>query len=129
MNGAHFLMPIGDARAFRQSASPIEQETARLEVRGGDPSPVGGASGWPSHTVRESLKTAGQFNPAVALKHRLKCRLRLNDVTPPGGRDGRRLARLYELFGARQVPAGAGLERPCGQAAAEYPFTLVWSRS
>lgn len=125
MNGVQFLRLIGDARAFRQSASLIEREIARLEVRGGDLSPVGGASGWPSHTVWESLKTASHFNLAIALELRLKCLLRLNDITPPGGRDGHRLAGLYELFGAHRAPAEAELEQFYEQAAAEHPFTLV----
>lgn len=125
MNGVQFLRLIGDARAFRQSASLIEREIARLEVRDGDLSPVGGASGWPSHTVWESLKTASHFNLTIALELRLKCLLRLNDLTPPGGRDGHRLAGLYELFVARGASTEAELERLYGQAAAEYPFTLV----
>ena len=125
MNGVQFLRLIGDARAFRQSASLTEREIARLGARGGDLSPVDGASGWPSHTVWESLKTASHFNLAIALELRLKCLLRLNGVTPPAGRDGHRLARLHELFGAHGVSTGAGLERLYGQAAAEYPFTLV----
>ena len=125
MNGVQFLRLIGDARAFRQSASLIEREIARLEVRGGDLSPVGGASGWPSHTVWESLKTASHFNLAIALELRLKCLLRLNGVSPPGGRDGHRLAALYGLFGARGATTEAELERLYGQAAAAHPFTLV----
>ena len=125
MNGVQFLRLIGDARAFRQSASLTEREIARLGARGGDLSPVDGASGWPSHTVWQSLKTASHFNLAIALELRLKCLLRLNGVTPPAGRDGHRLAGLHELFGAHGVSTGAGLEQLYGQAAAEYPFTLV----
>ncbi len=68
MNGVQFLRLIGDARAFRQSASLIEREIARIGVRGGDLSPVGGASGWPSHTVWESLKTASHFNCRISRK-------------------------------------------------------------
>ena len=125
MNGVQFLRLTGDARAFRQSASLTEREIARLGARGGDLSPVDGASGWPSHTVWESLKTASHFNLAIALELRLKCLLRLNGVTPPAGRDGHRLAGLHELFGAHGVSTGARLEQLYGQAAAEYPFTLV----
>ena len=125
MNGVQFLKLIGDARAFRQSASLIEREITRLEVRNGDLSPVGGASGWPSHTVWESLKTASHFNLAIALELRLKCLLRLNAVKPPGGGDGHRLAGLHDLFGTRGAAAEAELERLYGQAAAEHPFTLV----
>ncbi len=125
MNGVQFLRLIGDARAFRQSASLIEREIARIGVRGGDLSPVGGASGWPSHTVWESLKTASHFNLAIALELRLKCLLHLNGMTPPEGRDGHRLAGLYGLFGARGVSAGAALERLYQQAAADRPFALA----
>ena len=125
MNGVQFLRLIGDARAFQRSAWLIEQEIARLKVRGGDLSPADSASGWPSHTVWDSLKTASQFNLAIALELRLKCLLRLNDVTPPEGRDGHRLAGLYELFGTHGVSTEAELEQLYRQAEAEYPFTLV----
>ena len=125
MNGLEFLRLIADTRAFRQAAWLIEREIARLQVRGGDLSPVGGASGWPSHTVWECLKTANHFNLAIALELRLKCFLRLNEVMPPGGRDGHHLAGLYELLGAHGIYMEAELERLYRQAVAEYPFTLV----
>ena len=73
MNGVQFLKPIGDARAFRQSAWLIENEIGQLQVRHGDLSPVGGSSGWPSHSVWEALKTASHFNLAIALELGLKC--------------------------------------------------------
>ena len=125
MNGVQFLKSIGDARAFRQAASLIEREIARLKVRDGDLSPAGGATGWPSHTVWESLKTASHFNLAIALELRLKCLLRLDGARPPEGGAGHRLAGLYDLFGARGVSTGVELERLYGQAMAEHPFTLV----
>ena len=125
MNGMQFLKLTGDAKAFRQAASLIEREIVQLQVRDGDLSPLGGASGWPSHTVWESLKTASHFNLAIALELRLKCLLRLNGVKPPEGSDGHRLAKLYDLFGTHGAAAEAELERLYGQAAAEHPFTLV----
>ncbi len=125
MNGVRFLKLIGDARAFRQSASLIEREIARLRVRGGDLSPVGGASGWPSHTVWESLKTASHFNLAIALELRLKCLLHLVGVRPPEGPDGHRLAGLYDRLDARGVSAAAELERLFAKASTDHPFDLV----
>ncbi|MDE0335881.1 MAG: hypothetical protein OXI64_13040 [Defluviicoccus sp.] len=125
MNGVRFLKLIGDARAFLQSASLIEREIARLQVRDGDLSPVGGASGWPSHTVWESLKTASHFNLAIALELRLKCLLHLDGAKPPKGRDGHRLVGLYDRFGARGVSTAAELERLFGEAMNEHPFELV----
>ncbi len=122
MNGVQFLKLTGDARAFRQSASLIEREITRLQVRYGDLSLVGGASGWPSHTVWESLKTASHFNLAIALELRLKCLLRLNAVKPPRGH---RLAKLHDLLGTCRAAAEAELERLYGQAMAEHPFALV----
>lgn len=125
MNGVQFLKMAGDARAFRQSAWLIENEIARLKVTHGDLSPVGGASGWPSHSVWESLKTASHFNLATALELRLKCLLRLDGIEPPQGRDGHRLAGLHGLFGAHGSTTEAELQRLFGQAAARHPFTLV----
>ena len=125
MNGVQFLKMVGDARAFRQSAWLIEQEIARLKVTDGDLSPVGGASGWPSHSVWESLKTASHFNLAVALELRLKCLLHLDGIEPPQGRDGHRLAGLHALFGAHGSAAEAELQRLFGQAADAHPFALV----
>ena len=125
MNGVQFLKMVGDARAFRQSAWLIENEIRRLKVTDGDLSPVGGASGWPSHSVWESLKTASHFNLAVALALRLKCLLHLDGIEPPRGRDGHRLAGLHASFGTRESAADAELERLFGEAAAAHPFDLV----
>ena len=125
MNGVQFLKTIGDARAFRQSAWMIENEIARLQVTDGDLSPVGAASGWPSHSVWESLKTASHFNLAVALELRLKCLLHLEGAEPPHGRGGHRLAGLHGLFGARGSATEAVLERLFRQATDAHPFTLV----
>lgn len=125
MNGVQFLKMIGDARAFRQAAWLIEHEITRLRVSDGDLSPVGGASGWPSHIVWEALKTASHFNLAVALELRLKCLLHLNGIEPPHGRGGHRLAGLHGRFGACGTATVAELERLFGQAVAAHPFSLV----
>ncbi len=125
MNSVQFLKITGDARAFRQSAWLIENEIARLKVTGGDLSPVGGASGWPSHCVWESLKTASHFNLAIALELRLKCLLRLTGIQPPQGRDGHSLAGIHDRFGAHGGATEAELERLFGQAEAAHPFSLV----
>lgn len=125
MNGVQFLKMVGDARAFRQAAWLIEREIDRLRVADGDLSPVGGASGWPSHSVWESLKTASHFNLATALELRLKCLLHLDGIEPPHGPGGHRLAELHGLFGARGSATEAELERLFGQAASAYSFRLV----
>ena len=125
MNGAQFLKLIGDTRAFRQSAWLIEQEIDRLKVKHGDLSPIGGNSGWPSHSVWESLKTASHFNLAIALELRLKCLLRLENLEPPQGRDGHSLAKLYDLFGTHAKSTAAELNRLFGQAITEHQFELV----
>lgn len=125
MNGVQFLKTIGDARAFRQAAWSMEHEIARLGVADGDLTPVGGASGWPSHSVWESLKTASHFNLAVALELRLKCLLHLDGIEPPQGREGHRLAGLHGLFGAHGSATEAELERLFGEAADAHPFSLV----
>ncbi len=111
MNGVQFLRLIGDARAFRQSAWLVEQEIRRLEVRQGDLSPVGGSTGWPSHSVWESLKTASHFNLAISLELRLKCLLYLVGVVPLKGFDGHRLAKLYDQFGDSESAAASYPER------------------
>ena len=125
MNGVQFLKLVGDARAFRQSAWPIENEISPLRVTDGDLSPVGGASGWPSHSLWESLKTASHFNLAVALELRLECLLLLEGAEPPHGQGGHRLAGLHGLFGARGSATETELERLFGQAADAHPFTPV----
>ncbi len=82
INGVEFLKLLGDTRAFKQSAELIEQESRRLKAKPGDLSPFGGETGWPSHCVWESLKTASHFNLGIALELRLKCLLQLHDMTP-----------------------------------------------
>lgn len=125
MNGVQYLKLIGDARAFRQCAWLVEHEIGRLGVTQGDLSPVGGSTGWPSHSVWESLKTASHFNLAVALELRLKCLLRLHDIEPLQGREGHRLAGLYEQFGGRGSSAEAELEELFGEAMTDRPCTLM----
>ena len=129
MNGVQFLRLIGDARAFRQSAWMVEHEIGRLRVRQGDLSPVGGSTGWPSHSVWESLKTASHFNLAIALELRLKCLLRLRDVEPLQGRGGHCLAKLYDQFGEDGSSTEARLERLFRQATTDCPFKVVASLS
>ena len=125
MNGVQFLKMAGGARALRQAAWPVENEIARLKVTDGDLSPVGGASGWPAHSVRESLKTASHFNLAVAPELRLKCLLHPDGIELPQRRDGHRPAGLHAMFGARGSGTEGELVRLFGQAAAAHPFALV----
>ena len=125
MNGVQYLRLIGDARAFRQSAWLAEQEIRRLEVKHGDLSPVGGSTGWPSHSVWESLKTASHFNLAISLELRLKCFLHLHAVVPLKGGEGHRLARLYGQFGDNERSTVAKLEELFRDATADFPFHLV----
>ena len=125
MNGIQYLKLIGDARAFRQCAMLIEEEIDRLGVEPGDASPVGGARGWPSHSVWESLKTASHFNLAIALELRLKCLLRLHDIQPLKDRSGHCLAKLYEQFGVSDSATEDRLERMFLQAITDRPLTLL----
>ena len=125
MNGVQYLKLVGDARAFRQGAWLIEREIGRLGGRPGDLSPVGGSTGWPSHSVWESLKTASHFNLAVALELQLKCLLRLHDIEPLQGREGHGLARLYEQFGGCGGSADTRLEELFEEAMADRPCTLL----
>ena len=125
MNGVQYLRLIGDARAFRQSAWLAEQEIRRLGVRQGDLSPVGGSTGWPSHSVWESLKTASHFNLAISLELRLKCFLHLHGVTPLNGPDGHCFARLYGQLGESERPTVARLEASFREAVNDFPFRLV----
>lgn len=96
MNGVQFLRLVGDARAFRQSTGIIEDEIRRLKARPGDLTPIGGSTGWPSHSVWESLKTVSHFNLAVSLELRLKCLLHLHGIKPVSGRAGHLLAKLHD---------------------------------
>ena len=125
MNGVQYLKITGDARAFRQSAWLIEQEIDRLQVRQGELAPVGGSTGWPSHSVWESLKTASHFNLAISLELRLMCLLRLHDIVPLQGRSGHGLAKLYGQFGEHGSSTEARLEKLFRQAATHRPFKLV----
>ncbi len=125
MNGVQFQRLIGDARAFRQSAWLIENEILRLKARQGDLSPIGGPTGWPSHNVWESLKTASHFNLAVSLELRLKCLLYLHDIDPLRGHDGHCLAKLFVQFSETDSATKARLEELFRQATQNHPFTLV----
>ena len=125
MNGVQYLRLIGDARAFRQSAWLVEQDIRRLGVRQGDLSPVGGTTGWPSHSVWESLKTASHFNLAISLELRLKCFLLLQNVNPMKGFEGHCLARLHGQFNANGRVTVAVLDELFQEAATEFPFRLV----
>ena len=101
MNSAQFLRLVGDARAFRQSSGIIENEIRRLNASPGDLTPIGGSTGWPSHSVWESLKTVSHFNLAISLELRLKCLLHLHGIKPVSGRDGHLLAKLHDQLGGR----------------------------
>lgn len=125
MNGVQYLKLIGDARAFRQAAWLIEREIDRLQVAQGDLSPVGGAAGWPSHSVWESLKTASHFNLSISLELRLKCLLRLHDIAPMQGRGGHFLAELYDRFGEGGGSTEARLEELFQKAKTDRPLKLV----
>ena len=125
MNGVQYLKLIGDARAFRQSAWLIENEIGRLQVRQGDLSPVGGSSGWPSHSVWESLKTASHFNLAIALELRLKCLLHLHDLAPLRRHSGHCLAKLYGQLGEVGSSTEGTLKKLFGKAIADRPIELV----
>ena len=125
MNGVQYLKLIGDARAFRQAAWLIEREIDRLEVRQGDLSPVGGSTGWPSHSVWESLKTASHYNLSISLELRLKCLLRLHDIVPLQSRSGHCLADLYDRFGESGGSTEARLEQLFVKAITDRPFRLV----
>ena len=125
MNGVQYLKLTGDARAFRQAAWLIEREIDRLEVKQGDLVPVGGSTGWPSHSVWESLKTASHFNLSISLELRLKCLLGLHGVAPVHGRSGHCLAGLYDRLGEGGDSARARLERLFAQAMTRRPFRLV----
>ena len=121
MNGVELLKLLGDTRAFRQSAELIEQELRRLKAKPGDLSPFGGETGWPSHCVWESLKTASHFNLGIALELRLKCLLQLHDMTP--GKSNLLAAHLDHLRNGHSRTA-VKLENLFRQAANNHPFKL-----
>ena len=125
MDGVQFLRLIGDARAFRQTAWLVEREIRQLNVRHGDLSLVGGSTGWPSHSVWESLKTASHFNLAISLELRLKCLLHLVGVAPLKGISGHRLGKLYGQFGDTEGPTITKLEELFREATTGFPFSLV----
>lgn len=99
MNGSEYIMLVGDARAFSETAWLVETEIRRLGASPDHTSPIGGGTkGWPSRTVWESLKTASHFNLGVALELRLKCLLKLKGIQWPSGKDGHMLAKLCDLL-------------------------------
>lgn len=125
MNAVQYLRLVGDARAFLQSAGLIENEIRRLSVRQGDLSPIGGSTGWPSHSVWESLKTVSHFNLAISLELRLKCLLHLHGIAPVTGRDGHLLAKLYDRIFESRRDTVEKLESLFCQAIRNNPFELV----
>ncbi len=122
MTGVQYLKLVGDARAFRQSAWLMENEILRLKVRDGDMTPVGGPTGWPSHHVWESLKTASHFNLFISFELRLKCLLALHGHPPVQGKEGHLLAKLYDRLPSDTV---ATLEKLFREALHNRSFTLI----
>lgn len=121
MNGLQYLKLVGDSRAFQQSAELVEHEIQRLNAKPADLSPIGGATGWPSHSVWESLKTVSHFNLGIALELRLKCLLRLHDIIP----DNRHhLAELFDNLREKQPCTATRLEDLFQQAIYRHPFKL-----
>ena len=99
MKGSEYRVLVGDARAFSETAWLVESEIQRLGASPEHGRPIGGgANGWPSQTVWESLKTASHFNLGVALELRLKCLLRLKGIKWPAGKNGHMLAELFDLL-------------------------------
>lgn len=122
MTGVQYLKLVGDARAFRQSAWLMEDEIRKLKVKHGDMTPVGGTTGWPSHYVWESLKTASHFNLFISLELRLKCLLALQGHPQVLGREGHLLAKLYDRLPADTTEKLEDLFR---EALRNRSFTLI----
>ncbi len=122
MNGVQYRKLVGDARAFRQSAWLMEDEIHRLKVRHGDLTPIGGATGWPSHYVWESLKTASHFNLFISFELRLKCLLALQGHAQVLGREGHLLAKLYDRL---PLDTAKKLEDLFREALHDRSFTLI----
>ncbi len=96
MNGYQYRRLVADAKAFAQAAWLIEREIVQLNVKPADQTRVGG-TGWPSHEVWESLKTASHFNLGIALELRLKCLIAIKlNCDPP------RHHQLFNLY--EQLP-------------------------
>lgn len=101
MNGSEYMMLVGQARAFTQTAWLVESEIQRLGARPDHNKPIGGGTkGWPSQAVWESLKTASHFNLGVSFELSFKCLLKLKAKKWHPGKDGHMLAKLY-----RQTPS------------------------
>ena len=94
ITGDEYVKLIGDAKAFEEAAFFLEKRIRDLGAESGSQERMGG-SGWKSHNVYESLKTASHFNLGVAFELKLKCLLRLNSVKLKFGLDGHMLAKLY----------------------------------
>lgn len=78
MNGSEYVMLVGEARAFAETAWLVECEIQRLGASPDHSTPIGGGpKGWPSKAVWESLKAASHFNLGVSFELRLKCLLKL----------------------------------------------------
>ena len=93
MKGYQYRRLVADAKAFAQAAWLIEREIEQLKVKPADQTRVGG-TGWPSHEVWESLKSASHFNLGIALELKIKCLLTLEiDRDPPQHHN---LAELYD---------------------------------
>lgn len=97
MNGDQYIRILADTKAFAEIAWLIERRIQELGAKEGDPTPIGGATGWRRHDVWESLKTVSHFNLGVALELRLKCLLALHDIEPERrGAQGHYLRKLLE---------------------------------
>ena len=93
MKGYDYRRLMADAKAFAQAAWLVEREIKQLNIKPADRTRVGG-TGWPSHEVWESLKTASHFNFGIALELRMKCLLVIKtDRDPP---QHHQLSKLYE---------------------------------
>ena len=125
MEGVPYRRLLGDAKAFRHSALLIESEIQRLSAKPGDRTPIGTATGWPSHSVWESMKTASHFNLGISLELTLKCLLRLNGITPALGRNGHCLTKLFRQLEDDESGFGTILKTLFTDAVVSNPFTLI----
>ena len=123
MNGDQYIRILADTKAFAETAWLIERRIRELGAKEGDPSPIGGATGWRRHDVWESLKTVSHFNLGVALELRLKCLLALHDIEPERrGAQGHYLRKLLEQLPSEMLDR---LEAMYRQAMSEKNLTLL----
>jgi hypothetical protein len=123
MNSDQYIRILADTKAFTESAWLIERRIQELGAKEGDPSPIGGATGWRKHDVWESLKTVSHFNLGVALELRLKCLLALHRIEPrKRGTRGHYLRKLLEQLPHELLDRLEALYR---QAMAERNVTLL----